>query len=110
MSSACGEAERHEQQPGLVHVDVVLVDDRDLGLAGRVHAPQAIGHDRAAGAASEDENSPYHRPTIASGCLFVIGNSALCRCGHSVAGAIPAAFPHERIGALPEASCPSARR
>ena len=26
-----GEAERHEQQPGLVHVVVVLVDHRDRG-------------------------------------------------------------------------------
>ena len=105
-----GEAERDEQEPRLVDVGVVAVDDRDLGLAGRVHAPQAIGHDRAAGAAAEDEDSLCHRPRIASGCSFVIGNIALRRCGHSVAGAIGTAFPHERIGAAPEASCASARR
>ena len=33
-----GEAERDEQEPRLVHVDVVAVDDRDLGFLGRVHA------------------------------------------------------------------------
>ena len=30
-----GEAERHEQQPRLVDVGVVAIDDGDLGLVGR---------------------------------------------------------------------------
>ena len=50
------EPERDEEQPGLVDVAVVAVDDVDLGLVG-VEAPaQPVGDHRAAGAAAEDDD------------------------------------------------------
>ena len=54
-----GQAERHEQQAGLVDMPVVLVDDGNLGFTPGQHPTQAISHERAAGPAAEDQNSPH---------------------------------------------------
>jgi hypothetical protein len=57
-------AERHEQEAGLVHVPVVLVDDDDLDLVGREPAAQAVRGERPAGAAAEDHDALRHvRPS-----------------------------------------------
>ena len=55
-----GEAEGDEEQPRLVHVPVVPVDDVDVGLMGLDPAAQPVGHHRAAGAAAEHHNPPRH--------------------------------------------------
>ena len=55
-----GEAERHEQQAGLVDVPVVLVDHRDHGLALREQAPQPVGAQRPARTAAQDHNPMSH--------------------------------------------------
>ena len=61
---AVGQAERHEQQARLVDVAVVLVDHGDLGLVRAVEAPEAVGGQRAAGAAAEDHDPRGHGPTV----------------------------------------------
>ena len=96
-----GEAEGDEQEPRLVHVGVVAIDHRDLGFVGRVDVPQAIGHDRSARAASEDEDSRCHHPSVAFGCVVVIGSCARRRCGHSAIGTDLYGIPAERIGVVP---------
>lgn len=76
-----GVAERDEQQPRLVEVAIVTIHDGDLG-APPIHLLQAIGGQRAAGAATEDDNSMAHREDPSSrlplvracgaGTLFVL--------------------------------------
>jgi hypothetical protein len=54
-----GQAERHEQQAGLVDVPVVLVDDDDVGVARGQHPAQPVGQQRPAGPAAQDQDSPH---------------------------------------------------
>jgi hypothetical protein len=55
-----GEAERYEQQPRLVDVAVVLVDDLDRQLGLRIELAEAVGHERAARAAPQDHDALGH--------------------------------------------------
>jgi hypothetical protein len=54
-----GEAERDEQQTGLIDVAVVAVDHNDLGGIV-VELAQAIGSQRAAGPRAEDDDAMAH--------------------------------------------------
>ncbi len=54
--------ERHVQEPGLVHVTVVLVDHRDLEITWRQGAAEAVGRERAAPPAIEHDETLGHRP------------------------------------------------
>ena len=58
-----GEAEGHEQQPGLVDVVVVVVDDGDVHVVAQVTA-QPVGRQRTAGAAAEDHDSLGHPASL----------------------------------------------
>jgi hypothetical protein len=58
-----GEPERDEEQPRLVDVAVVEVDDVDLGFVGVETPAQPVGDHRAAGAAAEDDD-PRHGPRV----------------------------------------------
>ena len=58
-----GQAERDEQQTGLVDVLVVLIDDDDVGVARGQHPAQAIGQQRSAGPTTKDQDSP-HTPRL----------------------------------------------
>ena len=73
--------ERHEQQAGLVDVPVVLVDDGDDGLVGRVQAPQPVGGQRAAGAAAEDHDPRSHMTNIARSRPVPLGPNVPARPG-----------------------------
>jgi len=53
--------ERDEQQPRLVDVAIVLVDHHDLELVRWLGAPQAVGYDRASGAATDNDYFLGHR-------------------------------------------------
>ncbi len=55
-----GEAERHEQEPRLVDVAVVLVDHRDRHLLVAVPAAEAVRDQRAAGPRTQDHDSIGH--------------------------------------------------
>ena len=54
-----GQAERDEQQAGLVHVGVVAVHYDDVGGLRPVRPPQPVREQRPAGAATEDDD-PFH--------------------------------------------------
>ena len=56
-----GEAERDEEQPGLVHVAVVLVHHRDGRLGGCQGTAEPVGGEGAAGSAPQDHD-PMHAP------------------------------------------------
>jgi hypothetical protein len=58
------EPEGDEEQARLVDVAVVAVYDVDLQLVLVVPAAQAVGEQRAAGAAAEDEESLGHDPSF----------------------------------------------
>ena len=60
MSSGCVKPERDEQQSRLVDVAVVLIDDRDRGLAGRVGTSEPVGCQRPAGSAAQDHDAIRH--------------------------------------------------
>ena len=56
----CGQAERDEQQTGLVDVPVVLVDHSNLKVGFGIAFAKAVGHQRAAGTATEDHDLLLH--------------------------------------------------
>ena len=60
--SRLGEPERHEQEPRLVHVDVVAVDDRDARRL-TVQPIEAVRHERASGSTAENDDPVRHRIT-----------------------------------------------
>ncbi len=60
-----GQAEGDEQQPRLVDVGIVLVDNHDLEVVGGIEAPQPVGTQGASGAASEDDDSLGHLSILA---------------------------------------------
>ena len=62
-----GEPERDEEEPRLVDVPVVLVHDRDLGLVAAVELAEAVRHQRAARAATEDHDLLPHALKCRSG-------------------------------------------
>ena len=63
-----GQPEGHEQQPRLVHVAVVLVDDGDLGVLDWVQPAQPVGREGAPGAGAQDDDAVgHHTPAMASG-------------------------------------------
>jgi hypothetical protein len=55
------EPEGDEQQPRLVDVPSVLVDDGDPRLVGSVCTPEPVCDERAAGAATQDDDAVTHR-------------------------------------------------
>ncbi len=57
-----GQAERHEQQTGLIDVSIVLVDHLDLQLVGVEDPTQSIGDERATGTTTEDDHTLVHEP------------------------------------------------
>ena len=60
-----GEPEGDEEQPRLVDVAVVEVDDVDLGFVGVETPAQPVGDHRAAGAAAEDDDPrARHGPRV----------------------------------------------
>ncbi len=60
------QAERDEQETGLVDMAVVLVDDDDLEVSLVVALAEAVRHQGAAGATSEDHDPLRHRRTSPS--------------------------------------------
>jgi hypothetical protein len=56
-----GEAERNEEESGLVDVAVVLVDDHDLGLVLRIQTPQPVRGQRPARSAAQNYDAMGHR-------------------------------------------------
>ena len=72
MLVGLGQAERDEQQAGLVDVAVVAVDDDDLGRVA-VAPAQAVGGQRAAGARAENDDPVAHVRIIATGFQANIG-------------------------------------
>ena len=58
------EPEGHEQQPGLVHVPVVAVDDGDRRHPLVVLAPQPVRRDRPASAAPENHDAMSHGTNV----------------------------------------------
>ena len=77
-----GQAERDEQQTGLVDVAIVAVDDDDLDLVA-ARSAQSVGGQRAAGSGAEDDDAASHVPSVASRRARVIGDSPRRRCGSS---------------------------
>src|SRR5205823_1037979 len=57
--------EGHEEQPRLVDVAVVAVDDVDLGLVLAVAAAEPVGGHRPAGASAQDQDSLLHGRSVA---------------------------------------------
>ena len=55
--SHVGPAERHEQQPGLIHMVAVAVHHDNLGLVRVIGPPEPVGGQRAAGAPAQDHDS-----------------------------------------------------
>jgi hypothetical protein len=83
------EAERDEQQTGLIDVTVVGVDDRDRRLGCREGLAEPVGGQGSAGPAAEDHNPGGHtRPIYGSGNRRrqgrkTIAGERLARCGSS---------------------------
>ncbi len=71
------QAERHEQQAGLVNVLVVLVDDSDRRLACEL-APQPVRGEGSTGSAAEDHDSLRHDSSVR--CRAVPGHGQRSRC------------------------------
>ena len=66
MLGRIGQAERHEQQTGLVDVAVVAVDHDDLDLVA-ARTAQSVGGQGAAGSGAEDDDAASHVPSVAGG-------------------------------------------
>ena len=77
-----GQAERHEQQTGLVDVAVVAVDHDDLDLVA-ARTAQSVGGQGAAGSGAEDEDAASHIPSVAGRGSRVIRDPPGRRCGSS---------------------------
>jgi hypothetical protein len=67
-----GQAERNEQQPGLVDVAIVAVEDRDLGRVA-VQAVQAVRGDQARGHTAGDQDTGVHASIVVTPSRGVIG-------------------------------------
>lgn len=52
-----GQAERNEEQAGLIDVSIVLVDHVDFQLVGTEDPTQPIGDERAASTATENDDA-----------------------------------------------------
>src|ERR1700730_16217638 len=57
-----GEPERYEEQPGLVDVGVILIDDGNLDLVLGQHPTQSIGSKRPARASAQEAHPRLHPP------------------------------------------------
>jgi hypothetical protein len=58
------QSEGHEEQPGLIEVIIVLVNDDDLDLAHPIEATQAICAQRPTGPPTQDDDSTCHASSI----------------------------------------------
>ena len=81
---AVGQPERHEQQPRLVDVAVVLVDHGDLGLVHPIPTPQPVRDQRAARPTAEHDNARFHTPNLRPRPLRQIEAKVTRRLGDDV--------------------------
>ena len=107
-----GETERNEQEARLVHVAVVLIDDRDRDFVLGEGAPQPVRHERAARSGPEDDDAAAHElaPINVGGWLPTpdtsTGSPSPRRSGDPEWGAegplVVPALSRPRCGARPE--------